>query len=73
MRYETYTLTLPERAPQRKILNIVNSYTDSRILGLIDAKGYDGEVTVQLTQPHTSMETIHNLIRHCCQNSQSRI
>lgn len=70
MRYETHTIVLPEDAPRKKILDIVNRYTNIRILGLIDVEGYDGQITVQLTEPHTSMETIHNLIKHCCQNSR---
>ena len=72
MHYET--IVLPEDAPQSKILETVNSGGEDapiRILGLIDRWGYDGMVFVT-PEPGVSMETIHNLILHCCQGSQEK-
>lgn len=71
MRHENHTITLPEGAPQMKIIDTVNNDTSARIFGLIDAEGYDGQVTVQFTS-RASLETIRSIITHCCQNSQER-
>ena len=70
MPYEAQTIILPEDAPQSKILDAINqsTYSHSRVLGLIDAEGYDGQITVQYPALKNSMETIRSIIRHCCQN-----
>lgn len=75
MQREAHTIVLPEDAPQSKILDTVNLSRGEdapiRILGLIDACGYDGQVFVHL-EPGISMETVRNQITHCCQNSQGK-
>lgn len=72
---KAHTIVLPEDAPQSKILDTVNLSRGEdapiRILGLIDACGYDGQVFVHL-EPGISLETIRNQIKHCCQNSHGR-
>lgn len=67
-----FTIDLPTDAPREKILDIVNDRTRARVLGLIDEEGNEGSLTVQLTEPATSVETIRNLIQHCCQTLPTR-
>jgi len=66
---ETITIDLPEGAPRVKIIDLINRLTSARVLGIVGEEGRTGPITVRFTESDTSIETIRNLIKHCCQTS----